>query len=424
MGAGAANKQPEYEFLGPWIGPLGIILGLPAVCYFLVYACNSGGCLALARPLQLPGLPAGTALFSFEAATVVAAWVALQVGLHLAVPGKRRQGAPLPNGQRLQYKLTGTSNLVVTLAAALYFGFVTRQLNLGRIYDSYVPLMGTAIALSFAVSLGLYAASFRKGALLARGGSTGQPLYDFFMGRELNPRLGPLDLKEFCELTPGLLAWLLIDLGMAHKQLQVHGRVSSAMALVCGFHGLYVADALWHEPAILTTMDITTDGLGFMLAFGDLAWVPFTYSLQARYLVDHPQELSVVAVAGILALKALGYAIFRGANSQKDAFRRDPGAPGVRHLRTLQTASGRRLLISGWWGVARHINYLGDWLMGLAWCLPCGFRHVVPYFYAVYFGALLMHRDLRDEHACRLKYGRDWDRYCALVRYRLIPWVY
>ena len=71
--------------------------------------------------------------------------------------------------------------------------------------------------------------------------------------------------------------------------MQLHGRVSAAMALVCAFHGLYVADALWHEPAILTTMDITTDGFGFMLAFGDLAWVPFTYSLQARYLVDHPQ---------------------------------------------------------------------------------------------------------------------------------------
>jgi len=69
-------------------------------------------------------------------------------------------------------------------------------------------------------------------------------------------------------------------------------------------------------------------------------------------------------VAGILALKALGYAVFRGANSQKDAFRRDPGAPGVRHLRSLATASGRRLLVSGWWGVARHVNYLGDWLMG------------------------------------------------------------
>ena len=71
--------------------------------------------------------------------------------------------------------------------------------------------------------------------------------------------------------------------------MQLHGRISAAMALVCGFHGLYVADALWHEPAILTTMDITTDGFGFMLVFGDLAWVPFTYSLQARYLVDYPQ---------------------------------------------------------------------------------------------------------------------------------------
>lgn len=38
-------------------------------------------------------------------------------------------------------------------------------------------------------------------------------------------------------------------------------------------------------------MDITSDGFGFMLAFGDLAWVPFTYTLQARYLVDHPQVL-------------------------------------------------------------------------------------------------------------------------------------
>ena len=50
-----------------------------------------------------------------------------------------------------------------------------------------------------------------------------------------------------------------------------------------------MADALWAEKAILTTMDITTDGFGFMLAFGDLAWVPFTYSLQARYLVEHPK---------------------------------------------------------------------------------------------------------------------------------------
>ena len=62
--------------------------------------------------------------------------------------------------------------------------------------------------------------------------------------------------------------------------------------------GLYVLDALWHEPAILTTMDITTEGLGYMLCFGNLVWVPFTYSLQARYLVDHPQVVPSLQYPG------------------------------------------------------------------------------------------------------------------------------
>jgi len=49
----------------------------------------------------------------------------------------------------------------------------------------------------------------------------GHGVYDFFIGRELNPRLGSLDLKEFCELYPGLIGWLLIDIAMAYKQWQV-----------------------------------------------------------------------------------------------------------------------------------------------------------------------------------------------------------
>lgn len=57
------------------------------------------------------------------------------------------------------------------------------------------------------------------------------------------------------------------------------------------------------QEAILTTMDITTDGFGFMLAFGDLVWVPFTYTVQARYLVDHPVELSYPQIALVLAVE-------------------------------------------------------------------------------------------------------------------------
>lgn len=41
-------------------------------------------------------------------------------------------------------------------------------------------------------------------------------------------------------------------------------------------------------------------------------------------------------------------------------------------LKTIPTATGRRLLASGWWGFVRHPNYLGDIIMALAWSLPCG----------------------------------------------------
>jgi len=50
----------------------------------------------------------------------------------------------------------------------------------------------------------------------------------------------------------------------------------------------------------------------------------------------------------------------------------NPNDPSVRHLETLPTERGTKLIVSGWWGVSRHINYLGDWMMGLAYCLPCG----------------------------------------------------
>lgn len=80
----------------------------------------------------------------------------------------------------------------------------------------------------------------------------------------------------------------VLHAGMAVKQYLNRqaatgvGSISMSMLLVTLLQGFYVWDAVYMEKAILTTMDITTDGFGFMLCFGDLSWVPFVYSLQAR----------------------------------------------------------------------------------------------------------------------------------------------
>ena len=44
----------------------------------------------------------------------------------------------------------------------------------------------------------------------------------------------------------------------------------------------------------------------------------------------------------------------------------------IADLETLPTAGGRKLLISGWWGMVRHPNYLGEILIQWSWVLPAG----------------------------------------------------
>ena len=86
---------------------------------------------------------------------------------------------------------------------------------------------------------------------------------------------------ELCRL----IGWSLLNFSLAIQQYHDLNRMTSSMILVNLFQFYYVIDALWNERAILTTMDITTDGFGFMLVFGDLVWVPFTYSLQGNFFL-------------------------------------------------------------------------------------------------------------------------------------------
>lgn len=225
--------------------------------------------------------------------------------------------------------------------------------------------------------------------------------------------------------------------------------LTSQTVIVTISQGVYILDALWMEPAILTTIDIINDGFGFMLSFGDLVWVPFSYSIQARYLSVHPVILGPTYVLAILGIQGLGYYIFRSANNEKNRFRTNPNDPKVAHLKYIETEAGSRLLTTGWWGSARHINYLGDWLMSWSYCLPTlaagykltpsvlypgsnlvsqegikGYAIPITYFYMLYFAVLLIHREMRDEEKCRRKYGKDWEKYCAIVRWRIWPGVY
>ncbi|KAK2489478.1 hypothetical protein MC885_021624 [Smutsia gigantea] len=447
-----APKTKDLEF-GGLPGVLLIMLCLPVVVFLLLLMSKQRDPSLVNFP---PPLPALSGLWEARVFGAYLLWFFLQVLFSLLPVGKvsvvRPQATVRLSSPVFHIYIKKFTVVLCFLLKAVscepcadinfcicfqgFFAFVLTSVLMGaavsqgvELHHVHGHLLQLALAATLvAAGLSLYLYMRARGApreALAPA-SSGNAIYDFFIGRELNPRIGTFDLKYFCELRPGLIGWVVINLAMllAEMKLHHHAAPSLAMILVNSFQLLYVVDALWNEEALLTTMDIIHDGFGFMLAFGDLVWVPFIYSFQAVYLVSHPNEVSWPAASLIIALKLFGYIIFRCANSQKNAFRKNPADPKLAHLKTIRTSTGKNLLVSGWWGFVRHPNYLGDLIMALAWSLPCGFNHILPYFYVIYFTMLLVHREARDECRCKKKYGSAWEQYCQRVPYRIFPYIY
>jgi protein-S-isoprenylcysteine O-methyltransferase Ste14 len=395
------------------------LLALPLIVYY-IWICLQffGGKLVaprleLARHFPMPTL---------ASVAIAGGWLLFQGALQVAAPGPWVEGTRLLDGSRLPYKMNGRFSFWFTWAC-LGAGVASGWIRPAILVDELGPLLTTMNLFAYALSIYLY----RLGrALGARGERlTGSQIADFWLGLVRNPRVGSFDIKLFCEARPGLIGWVAIDLSLAAKQYEKLGTITAAMILICAFHFWYVADYYRHEEAILTTWDVRHENFGFMLCWGNLVWVPFTYTIQAFYLVNHSPPLGSLAIAGLVLLNFAGFVIFRGTNIQKHRFRKDPERPvWGRPARYIQTARGPLLLASGWWGLARHMNYLGDWLMGLAWCLTTGFSSALPYSYIVFLTILLVHRERRDHDQCAASYGEDWKSYCRSVRWRIVPGIY
>ncbi|KAK0645809.1 delta(14)-sterol reductase like protein [Cercophora newfieldiana] len=478
------QQQPQkrhYEFGGP-LGAAAISFGLPILLFTFTFACNDvSGCPApsLLRPKSLDlealkievGWPEDGiwGLASWRATGWTLGYYLFSALLYRILPGTEVEGTVLANGGRLKYKFNGLASALFTVAICAA-GTVAQGAEFPLwtfIADNYLQILTANIIIAYSLATFVYVRSFsvkpgnKDLRLLAEGGKTGNMMYDWYIGRELNPRvtlpfIGEIDIKEWMEVRPGLLGWALMDMAFVAKQYRQFGYVTDSILFVTVVQCFYVLDCYIVEPNILTTMDITTDGFGFMLSFGDLVWVPFLYSQQTRYLSTHPNQLGTLGLAGVASILAVAFSIFRLSNNQKNAFRTNPDDPSVAHLKYIQTKAGTRLLISGWWGVARHINYFGDWLQSWPYSLPTGLagytilaagtkaegaitmldgREVVAgdskgwgmiftYFYILYFGVLLIHRDGRDDEKCSKKYGEDWEKYKKIVRWKIIPYIY
>lgn len=197
-----------------------------------------------------------------------------------------------------------------------------------------------------------------------------------------------------------MLLWLVLNLSFLAQQLNLNGSTTFRMMGYQVAAGFYILDYFWFEERMLTTWDIINEEFGYMLVFGDYVFIPFTFNIQCHFLTVMPEYgYPLLWTVLQLGLFALGYYIFRTSNSEKNQFKVDPTA--LIHGREPEVFEGK-LLVSGFWGLGRHMNYTGDLVMAFAYCLPCGLSYgIKPWFYFMYLLTLLLHRAYRDDSKCQ-----------------------
>ena len=347
-----------------------------------------------------------------DAAAMTGVFLLLLFAGSMFLPGPR-VAAEDTEGESVNYRLNGLA-LYLLAALAAILAQLGGWFSLSVLYSHFFALFVTANLLAFALSGWL----FWRGARKQR-----QPGFwrGFYFGTELNPSLLGVDLKLF-SYRPSLIALALFNASFAVAQYEAHGQITLAMGLYQAFSFVYVLNYFQFEGGMLRTWDITSERFGWMLVWGDYVLVPFFYCIAGWWLVDATGPvLNPVFAACTALLFGFGFWLFRGANSQKDRFKNDPG---VMIWGKPAESIGGRLLVSGFWGIGRHLNYTGEICIYLAFALTTGLASWMPYLLPAWVAGLLWHRSRRDERRCQAKYGELWARYRRRVPCCMIPFVY
>jgi 7-dehydrocholesterol reductase len=370
---------------------------------------------------------------SWTAAAMLAGFVLVQAVFVRMLPGRIHEGPVSPAGSRPRYRANGVASLMVT--HLLYFGgsYGLGWFSASVVYDRLGELLITTSLACLVFCCYLYIRG-RYAPASADTNATGNAVLDFFHGIELHPSVAGIQLKQLLNCRVGMMGWSLIVVSCAATQYGNIGYLSSGMLVCTVLQLVYVAKFFWWETGYFATLDMMHDRLGYYLAWGVTNWLPAVYTVAPQYLVTKPVDLPAWAADTLLVVGLGAIAVNYQADRQRQRVREGAldaqiwGRPPELIEASYLTADGERrqslLLVSGWWGVARHFHYVPEFVVALAWTATTGFANALPYLYPLFLAILLLDRVGRDDRRCHAKYRQYWDKYCARVRWKVLPFIY
>lgn len=411
--------------------------------------------------------------------------------LHLLIPARIVNGYCCDNtGKPLPYRLNGFLVLLITVIIFVYLPEPCQIILYKKYWEAFITvnIFGISVSLAYFCRGGkekfarcVTVDQSKNLNTLQLAGPYPGDLAAFYLGHEWNPRL----FGDYCDVKMllyiiGAIGLLLNILSCIAFEIQRDSKISIGMTAYSVCFLWFIGEYMLGEEVHLYTYDLFAEKIGFKLLWcvyndylklfidlfltlisfcyrGCIVFYPFFYGIGlliintvtfsyvtnsrccactvicvgAFSIVSSSKDISSLQAVGVVVLFFSGWIMTRGANMQKFYFRINPESKTFLFgLVRQKTIPGTRILCSGWWGLARHLNYFGEIVQGIALALP-GFLmgsslyyQVIPWLYPLYYIALFIPRQIDDDAVCKAKYGAKWDEYCMSVPYRIVPGVW
>ncbi len=326
-------------------------------------------------------------------------------------------------GEPRKYRLNG---LLVFAVALIVWAFELTGMPREWFYRSsiYAVVGGTVFTAIFAVI-----AVFSQPQ-----GKIKNPLLALWDGRtqELSFFNDRFDVKMYFYVVGGTMLALNALSGAAYNYELFGENYNPGVFLYAAFFAFYILDYFIFERVQLYTYDLIHEGIGFKMFWGGLVIYGWLFILPLWGMAAYPSPgfssgWTYFWLIGTPLLFLFGWGISRGANMQKYTFKRWPDRKflGIIEPEYIQ-AGDRKILCSGFWGAARHFNYLGEGFLGLSIALAFGyFTNLWAWTYFIFVVTFFTFRQRFDDAYCAEKYGAEkWAEYQARVKYRIFPGIY
>ena len=241
---------------------------------------------------------------------------------------------------------------------------------------------------------------------------------------------GRIDIKMWWYVVGGTMLSLNALSGAAWHHNNVEDP-NPGIYLYAAFLDLLRVRLLHLERVQLYTYDLIHEHIGFKLWWGGLVaygWL-FILPLWGVAPLEDPGYSTGFTYFWLIAVSVLflgGWTIGRGANLQKYTFKRWPDRKFLWVEPKYIEAGERKILCSGWWGYARHFNYLGEGILAVSFALVFGHPgNLWSWTYSIFVVSFFTVRQRFDERECAQKYGPEkWAEYQERVPYRIFPGIY